>query len=240
MHASWDDDHFDVVCFEALEHVPSKTRHWTSWYVSSLRMSLASVLSESAVYPPENPFHLHEFNQRVAGGGRQTSGKPELWKHTRISSVLVQEGRFPPDHTISAGPNSRPFVVGTDPYSFVMREMDRSPHYAVRHMRTSDQLLHLEALSALVTEERGAHSRRTDHPPRATGQTPRTRSSPSRRSRRLRRTENTRGRCCWRANSYWPESSPPSLHSEEVSRLEQDLPTCEVPGVGRSRPRFGL
>jgi 2-polyprenyl-3-methyl-5-hydroxy-6-metoxy-1,4-benzoquinol methylase len=156
----WDDGAFDlVVCFEALEHVDAQEQT-----LDELVRVLASdgfLLVSSPnprVYPPGNPFHLHEFTPEElveAIEGRLSS--VALWnQHSQIASILVQKGRLSvgETHTVLARAVS-PLEAGSDPYSLVIAGRASLPSLPpVLGFAPSDQLLHLEAASALLFEER--------------------------------------------------------------------------------------
>jgi SAM-dependent methyltransferase len=226
----WDDDHFDVVvCFEALEHVAEQDATLDELVRVLAPNGLLLVSSPNPrVYPAGNPFHLHEFTpeELLEAVGKRLANQ-SLWnQHTQISSVLVQEGRFPPDHTHKVLARTvAPLLSGTDPYSLVIAgngPLPSLPPFVT--CAPSDQLLHLEALSALVTEERERILAERIILLEQLDKLREHASSPEQEIEALRRDREHTGALLLESEQLLARelATKPALQ-EEVSRLEQEL-----------------
>lgn len=128
----WDDGAFDlVVCFETLEHVVKQAES-----LNELARVLApdGVLMVSSpnprVYPPGNPFHVHELapEDLLEQVGRRLPHH-ELWyQHTQIASVLVNEDALLPGEARSIDACVvTPLGPGSDMYSLVVASRNPLP-----------------------------------------------------------------------------------------------------------------
>ncbi len=156
----WDAGSFDlVVCFETLEHVADQEQALDELVRVLAPDGLLLVSSPNPrVYPAGNPFHLHEFTPEELreAVGKRLPNVAQWNQHNQIASILVQEGSLPPGETREVLARTiRPLESGTDPYSTVIAGCGPSPLLPpLLCCAPSDQLLHLEALGVLLSEER--------------------------------------------------------------------------------------
>lgn len=156
----WDDGAFDlVVCFEALEHVVEQEQTLDELVRVLAPEGLLAVSSPNPrVYPEGNPFHVHELTPEalVEAVGRRLACV-ELWhQHSQIASVLVRGPSLTVGKSCDALVRAvRPLEAGSDPYSLVLGARCPLPVLPPNLcLAPSSQLLHLEAASALLAEER--------------------------------------------------------------------------------------
>lgn len=130
----WPDQTFDVVvCFEAIEHVHRQAEAFDE-LVRVLRPTGILLVSSPnpRVYPPGNPFHVHELTpeELVDEVGGRLPHVTVLHQHEQLASILVPPGalegaRTGPDlvdlHLVS------PLTAGGDPYSLVVASREALP-----------------------------------------------------------------------------------------------------------------
>lgn len=121
----WDDGAFDlVVCFEALEHVVTQAETLDELVRVLAPDGVLMVSSPNPrVYPPGNPFHVHELTpeELLEEVGRRLPHQ-ELWyQHPQIASVLVKEQALVTGaaKTVDASVVA-PLGPGTDMYALVI------------------------------------------------------------------------------------------------------------------------
>jgi SAM-dependent methyltransferase len=156
----WDAESFDlVVCFETLEHVREQDQALDELTRMLAPDGLLLVSSPNPrVYPAGNPFHRHELTpEELEAAVHKRLANVALWKqHTQIASIVVREGDLPPGESCEVLARTvAPLASGSDPYSLVIAA--RGPLPSLRPLvacAPQDQLLHLEALAALLSDER--------------------------------------------------------------------------------------
>ncbi|HLX89018.1 MAG TPA: methyltransferase domain-containing protein [Acidimicrobiales bacterium] len=126
----WEDATFDlVVCFEALEHVAAQKETMDELVRVLAPEGILLVSSPNPrVYPPGNPFHIHELTpEELIEEVGQRLPHCELWyQHPQIASVLVNDRSLPYGATDRAEACVvSPLESGTDMYSLVVAS--RSP-----------------------------------------------------------------------------------------------------------------
>jgi len=206
--------------------------------------SLASVLSESAGLSAGNPFHLHEFTpeELLEAVGKRLANQ-SLWnQHTQISSVLVQEEGSRRTIPIRCWPEQSPLCCpGRSVQPCHCGKWTAPLITAVRHMRTLRPAASPRGTQRSGDRRARAHSRRTDHPPRATGQTPRTRLLPRAGDRGVATGPRNTGALLLESEQLLARelATKPALQ-EEVSRLEQELADLRSSRSWQITARFGL
>jgi 2-polyprenyl-3-methyl-5-hydroxy-6-metoxy-1,4-benzoquinol methylase len=154
-----------VVCFEALEHTSDTSRALDELRRVTAPGGVVIVSSPNpAVYPPGNPFHLHELApDELLSEMRARFANVALYRqHLMLASTIVPDGvsQLRLDGVV---PESLSLLgAGYDPYSLVMAsDGDLHPMPGVQSLATSHQLVELAAAAAALDEERGAI--RADH-----------------------------------------------------------------------------
>ena len=154
------DDSFDiVVCFEALEHVHDTGRALDE-FVRVLRPDGVLFVSSPnpAVYPPGNPFHLHELTpEELCDGVAGRLSHFALYRqHLFVSSVVLPDSGQGDSDAIDVAMFAVDRVEpGHDPYAVVVASSGDLPVVAgVAVIAPSHQLTNLDALAAALTVER--------------------------------------------------------------------------------------
>ena len=157
----FDDGCFDlVVCFEALEHVEAQSAVLDELTRVLAPGGLLLVSSPNPrVYPPGNPFHVHELvpEELLDEVQRRLPNAVLLHQYSQIASVLAEPGTL--DETmmrLDGGFVASP-VAGHDPYSMCLAGRgDLPPIEPIVWFAPSEQLVHLEAASRQLEADREA------------------------------------------------------------------------------------
>ncbi len=156
----WETGSFDlVVCLEVLEHVAKQELALDELARVLAADGLLLVSSPNPrVYPAGNPFHLRELapEELEQAVGERLSNVVQWNQHTQIASILVRRGGLPPGETREVLARAvAPLGPGSDPYSLIIAGRGSLPSLPpLVACAPSDQLLHLEAIAAGLSEER--------------------------------------------------------------------------------------
>lgn len=130
----WPDESFDlVVCFEAIEHVHRQDRVFDELVRVLRPTGLLMVSSPNPrVYPPGNPFHVHELTpeELQAAVASRLPHVTLLHQYEQLASILIPPGGLDGDHL---GPYDvdlhmvHPVTEGGDPYSLVLASSRELP-----------------------------------------------------------------------------------------------------------------
>ncbi len=156
----WDAGSFGlVVCFETLEHVAEHEQALDELVRVLAPDGVLLVSSPNPrVYPAGNPFHLHEFTpeELEAAVARRLADVTQWNQHTQIASVLLRRGSLPPGETHEVlAQTVAALESGSDPYSLIIAGHGSAPSLPpLVGCAPCDQLFHLEALGARLSDER--------------------------------------------------------------------------------------
>jgi hypothetical protein len=156
----WDAGSYDlVVCFGGLANIADQEQALDELVRVLAPDGLLLVSSpNSRAHAAGDPFHHSEFtpDELREAVGKHLPNVAQWNQHDQIASILLQEGSLPAGETREVLARSlAPLEPGTNPYSMVIAGAGPLPSLApVLCCAPYDQLLHLEALSALLSEER--------------------------------------------------------------------------------------
>lgn len=150
-----------IVCFEALEHVSDHHAALDSLVLALRPGGLLFVSSPNPdVYPPGNPFHVHELRpaELVAAVGSRLAHTRLFHQVLAISSHLrADRAGDPAGAFLASGWMVGPGGSGHDPYALVVAGASPLPAIDdVQVLAPSDQLDHLDAAAIALAAERRA------------------------------------------------------------------------------------